>query len=737
MNQHRATPNTPDDIDGGFFREAMEALSDGVAVFDADRRLVAWNERFGEMMEPIRERIVPGLRWEDMLQACVASGVYADAADREREWQANIGSDATGEMEIPLSDGSVHGVRYNPTESGGFVQVRRDVTATRRDSRSLQDSEALLRNILDTNPMPVIMARLRDGRIVYRSPTARALFGDTVFAQEHYISPADRDAYVRTLRREGTVDAQRMMFRVADGTPVPMSINGRLTQYRGEACVVSTLVDLRPHAEREAIIRKVVEHCPAPILMTEAESGRVLFRSPEIDRLFGTNENTHEFYVDPADRAGFLEALRRDGTVSDYKARFRGADGAPFWGAISARMFEYEGRDVIVSYSRDLTSQLAQELDLSQRRERMFQNDKLSALGGMLANVSHALNNPLSVVIGHALMLREESDDPEVIRQATRIGTAAERCSDIVKTYLTVSRQEPVELGAADVNEIVTTALEFTRQGLDEAGYSVTTRLAEDVPAVRADPDQMAQVVINLIENAQAAFADTGRVGNITVTTGSTASGCVRIVVEDDGPGVSKDIAGKIFDPFFTTRGVGDGKGIGLTWCNRVVQTHNGRISLDPAHRQGARFVIEIPALDQVADEEGAQAKERPAARILVVDDEADVADLNGEVLERVGYDVTVAYSGTEAVDAISRQPFDCIVSDLNMPDIDGRGVLDHIRRVRADAEPKTGFLTGDTMGRASQAFLREAGRPYIEKPVSPQELRDFVAGILAEGGRR
>lgn len=733
MDQPRSSPHRPDGSTESTLRDAIDALSEGFAVFDSERRLVVSNERFAEMLGPIRAIVEPGLRWEDMLQACVAGGIYADAADRDREWQANVGGDIGREVEIAQTDGRTYALRYNPTPSGGFVIVRSDVSEARRDKRLLQDSEDLLRNILATNPTPVFMSRLRDGLILYRSPAARELFGDTASSIEHYENPSDREQFVRILRRDGKVDDRHMVFLAADGTRVPMSANGQLTQNGGETCVVTTLVDLRESAAREAIARKVVENCPAPILMTEADSGRVLFRSPEIDRIFGPKGNTRDFYVDPSDRDGFLRALRQEGTVLDYKSRFLRADGQPFWGAISARMFEYEGRDVIVSYSRDMTEQLESEVDLSRRRERMFRNEKLSALGDLLANVSHALNNPLSVVAGHALMLREESDDPEVVRKAGRIGEAAERCADIVRTYLTMNRQEPASPEPSNINEVVMTALDVARQGFLEAGPSVSVELAQTLPQVLVDPDQMAQVVIHLLQNAHSAMTETGTGERIRIETAwDPKTGCVRVVVEDDGPGIPPEVARHVFDPFFTTRGVGKARGIGLTWCHHILQTHDGRIHVDPSYRGGARLVMELPAMKPAADAPERQDDAVAVPHILVVDDEPDVADLNGEILDRAGYRVTVTYSGAEAIEALKRHDFDCLLCDLNMPTIDGRALFDLVRRDYPDKLARIGIVTGDTMGRASQTFLLESGRPYLEKPVSPEELRDFVAEILA-----
>lgn len=736
MEYSPAQPSAPGFSEDRALREAVDALSDGLAVFDAERRLVSFNERYVEMLEPIAGIIAVGLRWEDCLQACAADGVYADAASRDTEWLASLGGAVSRAAEIAHADGRIYSVRYNPTSSGGFAVIRTEVTEARQAEKRLRDGEALMRTIVDGNPVPVIMARLRDGLILFRSPAARDLFGDTTFAQEHYVEPSDRDAYVRALRLNGRVDDYRLTFRTARDGILPMSANGRITEYAGEACAVTTLLDLREREAHDAIIRQVLANCPAPILMAEAGTGRVLFRGPEVDRLFGTLENTHDFYIDAGDRAGFLAALRKSGSVTDFKARFRGADGRPFWGAVSAKLIEYEGRDVIVSYSRDMTEQLELDVELSRQRERLFQNEKISALGGLLANVAHALKNPLSVVVGYALMMREETDDPELQRQADKINEAAERCTEVIRTYLTVTPKDRTDLKEADVNDIVETAADVTRHSQLSDDIMLELRLADALPQISADADQLIQVVINLLQNAQAAIEQAGKGDRIVVQTRRNArTGSVQLTVEDDGPGISRDLARKVFEPFFTTRGLGDGKGIGLTYCHRVVQEHHGQIRLDEDFRGGARFVIDLPALKGAEPEATAEeGSESAALRILVIDDEPDVADLNGEVLERGGYAATVAYSGADAIEAMRARSFDCVLSDLNMPDIDGRGFFDVIRRDFPDLLNRTGFITGDTMGRASQRFLLESGRPYLEKPVSPRELREFVAEILADG---
>ena len=124
-------------------------------------------------------------------------------------------------------------------------------------------------------------------------------------------------------------------------------------------------------------------------------------------------------------------------------------------------------------------------------------------------------------------------------------------------------------------------------------------------------------------------------------------------------------------------------------------------------------------------------------ARILIVDDEADVAEMNGEILRRRGYAVDVANSAREAIAMMRGSSYDLVVSDLNMPDVDGRGFFEAVAAEFPGLLPRIAFLTGDTMGRSSQTFLEEVGRPFLEKPVSARELGDFVDGLLAAAERQ
>ena len=717
--------------------DAIDALSEGFAVYSPELKLVTCNIAYREMLAPIADVIRPGAAWEDIVRAGALAGIFSNIDHRIEEF-----IDATrermfrtgGSVDYWESDGRYYRSTATRTPEGRFVVMRADITEQRRAEDMARDREALLTTILDTNPIPVVMARLSDARILYQSPEAREMFGETETVMSYYVDEEDRDGYIAALQEHGRVDDYRLRAVRKDGKILKVALSGGLTTYNGETFIVSSATDLTEHLEREALIRRVVESCPSPVMMNRAESGDILFKSPGISALYGEGENASDFYVDPADRRAFLAALRRTGEVTEHRSLYKNAAGDPVWVAVSARLITWDGEEVIVSSARDLTQQLAIEAELSRQREQVFQNEKMSALGSLLAGVAHELNNPLSVVVGHAMMLEDEVTDEDVLRQMRKISDAAERCAKIVKTFLTMARQEPQRREETDINEVVSTAVEVARFGDATRAVRIETELSDEIGPICGDADQLTQVVINLILNAEQAIDAAGQGDRIRIATApGDAEGEVRITVEDNGPGIRPEIRARVFEPFFTTKGVGQGTGIGLAMCHRIVSVHNGTITLEDVRPTGARFIVTVPCNKPSPRQDCAPAAEAvtPSVyRVLVVDDEADVADLNAEVLLRGGYETEVAHSAEEALECLRERPFHAVISDLNMHGLGGRGFYEAISDEFANLLPHTGFITGDTMGRTSQSFLQEADRPYLEKPVSPRELRAFVAEL-------
>jgi PAS domain S-box-containing protein len=405
------------------------------------------------------------------------------------------------------------------------------------------------------------------------------------------------------------------------------------------------------------------------------------------------------------------------------------------WSLIIRFPIRGEGGDRIGGFVIDIDEQKRAEAELARSREALYQSEKLTALGSLLAGVSHELNNPLAVVVGQSMMLEEEAQGGPFERRALKIRGAAERCARIVQTFLAMARQKPPARTIVDANQVVQSALDLVDYGLRTAGVAVRKRLDPQLPPLSADADQLHQVVANLLVNAQHALQAVGGPREVSVTTRVGPTGRVEIEVADNGPGVPADIRRRVFEPFFTTKPQGLGTGLGLSFSHGVIEAHGGRLELLDGDR-GAAFRISLPAVEGSRVEAGASrlpvtAPGRGAA--LVIDDEPEIADMLAELLRRQGYQVSTAESGREGRAQLEAGRFDIVLSDLRMPDMDGPALFEWMARDRPDLTSRLGFVTGDTLGPAASTFLARAGRPYLEKPFTPSAVRAFVAKLAAE----
>lgn len=724
-------------------RDAIESLNEGFALYDDDRRLVMFNNRYAEMNKGIADILKPGLDWEILMRETAKRGIYAEAVGNEEKWVSERlanGIEFIQDYELSETDGRTYLVSVHPTNLGGFVVTREDITDRKQIEANEREGDLLVRTVLDASSAVVVMARIGDGQILYRSPAALELFGNTKWVRQHYANPEDRADFVTQLLADGHVDDYRLKAVNASGDLIDISISSRFAEFKGEEVIVTSVIDLTEQLEAEALIRQVLEACPVPVQMTKVENGELLFRSPETTALLGSVENSKDYYVDLKERENYVKLLRKSGFVNEHRVQLRNAQDNAFTAAVSARMIDFKGDEVIVSNTRDLTDELAMQEELASQRELLFQNEKMSALGELLAGVAHELNNPLSVVVGHSLMMQEEITDPNLSERITKIGNAAERCAKIVKTFLAMARQQPSKIEKVDVESIIDTAIDVAGYGSKTGSISITKRIDKALPMISADPDQVTQVIINLIINAEQAMK-TSRKGDLILVTAklNRANDMVKIAVKDNGPGIPENIRPRIFEPFFTTKDVGEGTGIGLAFCHRIILSHGGQIKLETSSSDGSQFKIGLPVGGKVKErEEKAADAERSGEnlRALVVDDEEDVGELTAEILRKDGFDVDYVSSGEEALILLEEQAYDILLSDLNMPQVDGRKIYENLRDHKPDMLPRTVFVTGDTMGVSSQGLLEESGLPHLEKPVAPAELRELVATIISENRR-
>ncbi|MEH6633027.1 MAG: ATP-binding protein [Halopseudomonas aestusnigri] len=505
---------------------------------------------------------------------------------------------------------------------------------------------------------------------------------------------------------------------------------------RGDFLVITRDVSLQRKTEEarieaDMLLHKIVEACPANFLVSRVSDGRIIYIPPASRERFGDIKSALSFFLRPEDREAYLNALLPTGELNDYRVQFRRRDGSIMQGLTSARVTDYKGEDVIVSSTRDITEQLAMQAELEQQRENAHQNEKISALGGLLAGVAHELNNPLSIVVGYALMLKDKTTDPEVKRRVDRIGHAAERCAKIVKTFLAMARQKPTEIKNCNLNHIVQDALDITNYGLKTSGVKVVLVLEPDLPLIAADHDQLTQVLTNLIINAEHALIGKEDDARLTIRTNyDELLNEVIIDVHDNGVGIEKAIHGRIFEPFFTTKDIGNGTGVGLAFCHRIISAHDGDLSFRSTPGVETCFTVRLKATNTSLlqnNESKSSNLNTSQLNILVVDDEEDVAWLIRDLLEDHNYQVTVCLTAEKALKKIESNHIDIVLSDVKMPGMGGEEFLEAIRSIKPELVERTGFVTGDTMSPRVAEFFKRSGQQFIEKPVAPDELVNFV----------
>src|SRR4030095_14360176 len=273
--------------------------------------------------------------------------------------------------------------------------------------------------------------------------------------------------------------------------------------------------------------------------------------------------------------------LRKDGTALELEVH-----GIPM---------QYQGEPHVLTIARDITEKKRSAEELARQRESLYQREKLAALGSLLAGVAHELNNPLSVVVARAVLLEEQAHPP-TRAAALKIRSAAERCARIVRTFLAMARQQQPERGAVAINDVVSAVLDMTGYTLRTSSVEVMLDLAKDVPAILADADQLHQVLLNLIINAQQALQDQAGPRRIRITSRfDPVPNQIRMNVEDNGPGIPQHLRARVFEPYFTTKPTGIGTGVGLAVSYGIVDAHGGSLTVDcPAHG-GSIFTIVFP----------------------------------------------------------------------------------------------------------------------------------------------
>ena len=526
--------------------------------------------------------------------------------------------------------------------------------------------------------------------------------------------------------------------------------------------MAARLRDLERDLEQSRLLLSSV---PEAVMIADPE-GRVSYWNDAAAALFGwtaaemVGRRLEERFPEPT-RAGISDILQsvRDGRefVGEWED-FR-KDGTRLWIDTRIRgITDSHGRVVaIVEIARDVTSRKRAEHERHTLEARLLQVKNLESLGVLAGGVAHDFNNLLTSVLGNTdLALAHLPPSSPARPHLKHIEYAAQRAADLARQMLAYSGRGQFVIRPTCLGEVVHTRLSFIESALPDH-VTLETALAPSVPPIDGDADQLAQLLMNVIVNAIEAIGESP--GTIRVATGQIHCGRETLAsmyldehlregeyafleITDTGCGMPPEIQARIFEPFFTTKFTG--RGLGLAAVLGILRGHGGavRVTSEPGRGTTMRLLFPARGLWNAAppDPSGAApapatASPEPSGAILVIDDEETVRSVARMILERAGFTVVTAASGSEGIARFREAGgrFSAVLLDMRLPIVTSQQVCEELQRITPDVRIilSSGYLEDD----AIESFERHGIAGYLQKPYRFDELISCVRRVVGEEG--
>ena len=591
------------------YRDLIDSFEDPVLALSLEGEILAANRRVIETLGHDFQGVI-GHRLEEFISEPTPSSVLAGMPrfEERRHWfgVVRVRLKATGEMRF--YDCVVHAV-VRDGRTAGVSCLARDITQEREnEARFAELFNSLEEGVYFTTP---------EGEILDANPALARMLGFSspeallrLNAADFYVDPAERAKGKTILEEQGRMVAQEIVLRRKDGktltcldsATVVRDAAGNSVRYQGTLVDISARREMeRSLHEQQEFARRLIESFPDLIVVLDRDC-KFTFVSNRIRDVLGVapKDLVGQRYgrrAHPEDRDS-LDVLVRsiiggEKTSDTLEYRSQHVDGT--WRMLRATAAPIANADGtiggMVASVRDVT-------ELNRLEQQVAQSEKLAAMGQMIAGVAHELNNPLTAMLAVSDMLREHSEDPSHKRQLELLHQQARRAADIVQDLLSFARPPAPRKGRVQIADVLRRALHLHEYSLRRNNVSVDYLPERGIPDVVGDANQLIQVFLNLVVNAEQAIREVRDAGTIRVRMGRGAAGepTVWASIQDDGPGIPPDIQEKIFDPFFTTKRPGRGTGLGLSISMAIVKEHGGEFDVQAAPGGGAVFLVTLPA---------------------------------------------------------------------------------------------------------------------------------------------
>ncbi len=658
------------------------------------------------------------------------------------------------ELQLNAADGITRWVRTicRPiVEDGRVVRVRgslQDITDRKHTESALQASEQRYRRLVDLLPTAVMV---QDGaRVLYCNPAFIRLVGaaslDDVKARPlfEWVYPDDqalaRARLAELLATGELLPAVEVRLRHVSGRPVPTyGTSTPITGYGPQAFLIA-FSDLTERERATQLLRTVLGSVTDAILTIDArgivqsanEAASRQFGQP-VDALIGTNVSAlmpephrarHDAYIAHYLATGDARVIGIGREVEGQRH-----DGTRFPAELTVTEFTLDGERHFTGVLRDISARKLLE-------DQFRQAQKMEAVGRLAGGVAHDFNNLLTVINVYCeVLLASPMADDDQRESVAAIRDAGERATRLTQQLLAFGRKAILEPKVLELNDLVAESARLLRRLLGEDIILIVRESPRPV-RVKADPTQLEQVIMNLAVNARDAMPTGGRLTietAIGTVTDSDLTPVARLTVADTGHGMTDEVRRSIFEPFFTTKGVGKGTGLGLSVVDGAIAQCGGGIAVESTVGVGTSFRLWLPlAADAGAATDAVMSMaSRGAETVLIVEDDDAVRGVVRMALEMQGFTVLEASGGAEAMRQAEAYDGDLhlLVSDVVMPEMSGRQVLEAIRRLRPGVRAL--FMSGYTDDAVLRHGVVESTDAFIQKPFTPLSLARKVRQVL------
>jgi two-component system NtrC family sensor kinase len=664
------------------FRTLFEKAPEGVFISTPEGRFLDFNDAF--------MHIVGYESREELFETSIPSHFYVNAADRQRLKRLlhEYGEVSDFEFQFRRRDGEIRTARESSfatrDDSGAIIAYQGFVLDITEHKQAEMDIRRRNRELLALNAIAELLTQCSTLEEGLNDALLKVTELSAVDAAVVYFL----DESARTLRRAAAVGYRSAHARRSTPVEVSAVLLQQIRQVR--VTILSGTAPALPEEFRELHRNEGIQVSQVVVLWAKDRIIGVLVVGCREMRAFSTGE------------LNLLSAI---------------------------------GNQIATTIDKSLLLEKTREAYETLRRaqEQLLQSEKMVAVGQLISGVAHELNNPLTAILGYSQLLKSEDlNSSRGANYVDKLYKQAQRTHHIVQNLLSFARQHKPERAPVQLNQILEDTLVLREYDMKLNNIVVRREFDPKLPLTGGDFHQLQQVFLNILNNAVDAIQEKGGPGEIWIRTEAVGNR-LRVELTDNGPGVQNPH--RIFDPFYTTKPVGKGTGLGLSICYGIVKEHGGEIQVRNSPPRGATFTITLPLLvvpSAVPAADTSRATYAASGKVLLVDDEETVLQLEEEILVARGSAVRLARNEHDAIDILKQDSVDAVVATVKLPgETSPGGLYRWIEANRSDLAARVVFTTSNTSEDQIPEAVRQSGCQILTKPFQIDEFCKAVQSVL------